>query len=387
MLEQILQDEYILDIYKRIKEHEDNDISGYAYHDLTHAINVMELASTILKELNCTIEEIEGIKIAAILHDLGCLEGKENHEIRSYELAKKYLENKEIKLKERILSAIKNHRVGFDSDDIMTVVLVLADKLDIKKSRVAPAGVNIKGNKEFLSIEDITIKKDKNNFIVNFIVNENCNKKELENYYFIPKVFKAINSFAKKNNLQSIIMYNDELWLLEKIGLPKGFVKLEDHQTEWENIFNNTKKELKEIFKEEAITIEHVGSTSIKDLAAKPIIDIAIGVDKLKDWTYYQELVKDNQKYSVKENSAEGEVFMRIGPINNRTHFIHIMEITSEDYKETLLFRDYLRTNKIKLLEYQKLKEDLAKSYKNDRDKYTKAKDNFIKDVINIAKK
>ena len=58
------------------------------------------------------------------------------------------------------------------------------------------------------------------------------------------------------------------------------------------------------------------------------------------------------------------------------------MEKDSKRYKDTLIFRDYLRSNLKVLKEYEKLKEKLKIKYKNDRSSYTKAKDTFIKNVL-----
>ncbi len=171
------------------------------------------------------------------------------------------------------------------------------------------------------------------------------------------------------------------------MGLAKGIVKLENYQSDWKKEFQREEENLKKIFKEEAKTIEHVGSTSIEGLSAKPIIDIAIGVSTLKTYKYYQNLVKDNTLYSVKEDSVSDEILLRKGPEDNRTHFIHIMETTSDRYKETILFRDYLRNNPTKITEYQNLKKKLATKYPNDRTAYINGKNDFIKSVIALASK
>ena len=174
------------------------------------------------------------------------------------------------------------------------------------------------------------------------------------------------------------------------IGLEKGFVKVEKYNPEWQEEFNKEKKKLKKIFGDVAISIEHVGSTSVVGLSAKPIIDIAIGVDLLKDISKIKEEILKFSHYSIKENNAEGEILMRRGtqikPGEDKpsfvTHFIHIMEIDGRKYKETLAYRDYLRKNKGALKKYNDLKQKLAIKYQNERKAYTKAKDEFIKSIL-----
>ncbi|MCF7834133.1 MAG: GrpB family protein [Candidatus Pacebacteria bacterium] len=174
------------------------------------------------------------------------------------------------------------------------------------------------------------------------------------------------------------------------LGLRKGFVKIEKYNPLWQKEFDKEKKNLKKIFGDVSLSIEHVGSTSVVGLSAKPIIDIAIGVDSLKDIAQVKEKILKFSHYSIKENNADGEILMRRGvPIklgedkpNFITHFIHIMEIDSRKYKETLIYRDYLRKNKEVLKEYDNLKKKLAIKYQKERKSYTKAKDEYIKSIL-----
>lgn len=177
----------------------------------------------------------------------------------------------------------------------------------------------------------------------------------------------------------------------KQIGLKKGIVKVEKYNPQWQDEFNKEKENLKEIFGNVAKSIEHVGSTSIVGLSAKPIIDIAIGVDNLEDINKVKEKVLKFSHYTIKENNADGEILMRRGtPVKEGeikpdyiTHFIHIMEINSLKYRETIAFRDFLRANKQVLKEYDNLKQKLAIKYENDRKAYFHAKNEFIKSVLN----
>ncbi len=209
-------DPYITDIYAKIEAMENNDPNGHGYHNLQHAVNVMNMASEILKDLKADKRDVEDVKVAALLHDIGCLEGKENHEIRGYDLAKKYLDENQnlVHDKHRVLEAIKNHRDGFESDDIITLALIFSDKLDLKYTRVAPAGKKEPGMKELLHVLDITVEVvDK--LKVKFVTDGSCNKKELETYYFIPKVFKSISKMADKLNKEYEVYFDENLWHLD----------------------------------------------------------------------------------------------------------------------------------------------------------------------------
>ncbi|HOX41160.1 MAG TPA: GrpB family protein [bacterium] len=176
----------------------------------------------------------------------------------------------------------------------------------------------------------------------------------------------------------------------KEIGLKKGIVKVEKYNPRWQEEFRKEQENLKKIFGNVAKSIEHVGSTSIVGLCAKPIIDIAVGVDALEDINEVKEKILKLPHYSVKEDNADGEILMRKGsPVREGetkpdfiTHFIHIMEINGRKYRETLTFRDYLRANPEVLKEYEKLKQKLAIEYQNDRKTYFRAKDKFIKSIL-----
>jgi GrpB-like predicted nucleotidyltransferase (UPF0157 family) len=169
------------------------------------------------------------------------------------------------------------------------------------------------------------------------------------------------------------------------MGLKVGTVKLEKYNPEWKKMFEEEKNNLKEKFGNTALSIEHIGSTSIEGLSSKPIIDIAVGINNLEEFNK----VKDKfllEPYSVKEDSDPGEILIRKGLEDNRTHFIHVMEIDSDRYNNSIRFRDYLRNHKEALKEYEELKTILAEKYADDRKSYTKSKNEFIKSILEKAK-
>lgn len=168
------------------------------------------------------------------------------------------------------------------------------------------------------------------------------------------------------------------------MGLKVGTVKLEEYNPKWKDMYLEEEKNLREMFENVALTIEHIGSTSIEGLSAKPIIDIAVGVRHLSDFDKVKEKFMV-EPYSVKEDSTEGEILVLKGNEDNRTHFIHVMEPDSKRYIESILFRDYLRKNIWALEKYEELKKDLAVKYADDRKKYTASKNEFINEIIKLA--
>ena len=168
------------------------------------------------------------------------------------------------------------------------------------------------------------------------------------------------------------------------MGLKVGTVKVEKYNPIWKEMFNQEKVNLEKAFKEVAIEIEHIGSTSVEGLSSKPIIDIAVAVKKLSDFEKVKNCFEKGP-YSIKEDSVSDEILIRKGSEENRTHFIHVMEIDSKRYQDTIIFRNYLRNDKEVLKEYEDLKNKLAEKYADDRKLYTASKNEFIQKVINAA--
>ena len=212
-LSKVINDKQIIDIYNQIYKFEEINKTR-AHHDFNHVKNVASLVEKLLNSLGFEKEFIEEAKIAAILHDTGCLQGKDGHADRGYEYAKKYIKDNNIILKyeDMVLDAIKNHRDGFKTDNIITLALLLADKLDIKYTRVAKAGYNVPGMKEMQYINDILVNINNKVLKVEFVCNERINLQDLENYYFMQKVFKSIKAFASKMSLESEVLINGSNW-------------------------------------------------------------------------------------------------------------------------------------------------------------------------------
>ncbi len=166
------------------------------------------------------------------------------------------------------------------------------------------------------------------------------------------------------------------------MGIEKGKVKLENYNNDWSNEFQKEKVELEKLLGNIAKSIEHIGSTAIIGIKAKPVIDIAIGVDNFQDFLDIQDKFKD---YTLKIDLDNDEVLIKKGTEKNTTHFIHLMEITSKRYIESIIFRDYLNKYDNYKEEYQKLKEDLAIKYADDRPSYTKSKNSFINETLKLA--
>ena len=171
------------------------------------------------------------------------------------------------------------------------------------------------------------------------------------------------------------------------IGLKRGTVQLCEHEKEWEIEAQNTIARLKEILGDVIKDIQHVGSTSILTIKAKPIIDIAVAVDEFDDILAYEKELKDagfyyrpNAQASLRDQLlfACGNFYEGTGDL--QTHFIHVVLTGSMDWINYINFRDYLNRTPSVAKEYEDLKVSLAKQAPIDsgREKYLKGKHDFI---------
>lgn len=169
------------------------------------------------------------------------------------------------------------------------------------------------------------------------------------------------------------------------IGLKRGTVQLCEHEKEWEIEAQNTIARLKEILGDVIKDIQHVGSTSILTIKAKPIIDIAVAVDKFDDILAYEKELKYAGFYYRQKSDfgtqllfACGNYYKGTGDL--QTHFIHVVLSGSMDWINYINFRDYLNRIPSVAKEYEDLKVSLAEQAPIDsgREKYLKGKHDFI---------
>lgn len=168
------------------------------------------------------------------------------------------------------------------------------------------------------------------------------------------------------------------------LGLERGTVRLCPHEEEWEREAARTVVRLREILGETATAIEHVGSTSIPTIMAKPIIDIAVAVNALSDVLPFAERMRA-AGYHLREDRIGEQLLFAAGPYyegtgTEQTHFIHVVERDGMQWLSYINFRDYLIKRPEVAREYEALKLALAAAAPNDggREKYLAGKRDFI---------
>ena len=130
--------------------------------------------------------------------------------------------------------------------------------------------------------------------------------------------------------------------------------------------------------------IEHIGSTAIQGLVAKPVIDIMAGVESLEASRPAIATVS-LLGYCYAPYKAESEHWFCKPSLAFRTHHLHLIPVDSVPWREAIAFRDYLRTNPQAAAEYVDLKQRLAQEHRFDREAYTEGKGPFIARIVGLA--
>jgi GrpB-like predicted nucleotidyltransferase (UPF0157 family) len=127
--------------------------------------------------------------------------------------------------------------------------------------------------------------------------------------------------------------------------------------------------------------IEHVGSTAVPGLLAKPVIDVMVGVASLAE-SEPAKPVLERAGYHHAEYKTEVMHWFCKPSFALRTHHVHLIPHESPLWRERLAFRDLLRTNAVVAQQYAELKTDLARRHEFDREAYTESKYPFIQRVL-----
>ena len=128
-------------------------------------------------------------------------------------------------------------------------------------------------------------------------------------------------------------------------------------------------------------SIEHIGSTAIPGLAAKPVIDIMAGVESL-DGSRAALAVLERYDYCYAPYRTDVMHWLCKPSPTRRTHHLHLVPLGSPLWLEQLTFRDHLRTHSDMAQEYAALKRRLAEIHRFDREAYTTAKAPFVRRVL-----
>lgn len=171
-----------------------------------------------------------------------------------------------------------------------------------------------------------------------------------------------------------------------RIGLKRGMVTLMPYQEEWKENAESAIEKLKQLLGDAAVDIQHVGSTAISSIHAKPILDLVVGVRRLDDILPYVELLKQHHIIFRGEDTL-GQFLFVIGDFeeDTRTHHIHVVKWNGTQWKHYIHFRDYLNTYPEKAKLYEDCKKRLALQFSANRKQYTAGKQDLIEQLLKEA--
>jgi len=159
------------------------------------------------------------------------------------------------------------------------------------------------------------------------------------------------------------------------------------YDTEWPGTYEQERKLVLGAVGGIIRSIEHVGSTSVPGLSAKPIVDIIAGVDGPEDAERCRELLtRIGYDDASTGDNPDWYYCLGKGPHSPGFH-LHLVKEGSQFHRKHTLFRDWLRAHPADAEAYKELKLGLSEKYRNDRVAYTESKTEFIEKIVEKAKK
>jgi len=177
------------------------------------------------------------------------------------------------------------------------------------------------------------------------------------------------------------------------LGVKHGVVELYDHDPEWEENAADTIKKLWNILGSTAKDIQHIGSSAIRNIKAKPVIDIAVSVLNFNEvLSLSPYLEKEGFIFLGWEGNENRQPVFQCGEyipeekiMNILTHYIHIVMSDSQQWKNYINLRDYMNAFPNVAYEYETLKIRLSEENKDNYLNYHNSKQNYIIEIIKTA--
>ena len=167
------------------------------------------------------------------------------------------------------------------------------------------------------------------------------------------------------------------------LGIDYGTVGLAAARPEWGCLAKRLAEEIRDKLGRSTASVEHVGSSAVPGLAAKPIIDLAVG---LRRHVPLDALTRslDGVGYEFRGDAGDqgGLVFVLEDRPKHRVVHLHVVDHGGEEWHRYLTFRDLLRTNAEARERYERMKRELAKRFPDDRKAYTAGKQSLVRGLL-----
>ena len=170
-----------------------------------------------------------------------------------------------------------------------------------------------------------------------------------------------------------------------RLGVTKDEVILVPYDSQWKNEFRRIQDSLVHNTPLQPHQIEHIGSTSIEGIQAKPIIDVVVGVESLAllDKEFFKALQKVGF-YRLRVERPNEIVCAKFtdASFETKTHFMHLVEIHQEKWRQMLFFRDYLNAHEETKREYESIKQSFFNTDLQGIQAYTDYKEQFVQSIF-----
>jgi GrpB-like predicted nucleotidyltransferase (UPF0157 family) len=168
--------------------------------------------------------------------------------------------------------------------------------------------------------------------------------------------------------------------LSDSLGLESGVVRLVEYDERWPALYAEESVRIVAAAAELPITLEHIGSTSVPGLCAKPVLDILAGHPAaVSILEYVPGFVRAGYEHRGDAGIAGHQFFRRGQP---RAYHIHLVELGGALWREYLAFRDRLRSDRAAAARYAAIKRTLAQRFPRDRASYITGKSSFIVEAL-----
>jgi GrpB-like predicted nucleotidyltransferase (UPF0157 family) len=164
---------------------------------------------------------------------------------------------------------------------------------------------------------------------------------------------------------------------------PKDMIIVVDPDPNWPLQFTEESGKLRREFGNEAVHLEHIGSTAVPGLCAKPVIDILVSVHHLYKADHYSHILNEMGYKNIPHDDDAKRLFWSKGM--PRTHHLHIVHHRTWSYWKHIFFRDYLRSHPEEIERYGDLKRESAKRFRDDRQAYVDSKEKMIEEMTSAA--
>jgi GrpB-like predicted nucleotidyltransferase (UPF0157 family) len=168
----------------------------------------------------------------------------------------------------------------------------------------------------------------------------------------------------------------------EPLGLPRGRALVREYDPRWASEFDMAAGALRVALGDSVQGIEHVGSTAVPGLPAKPVLDIAIGLPDGSTLGDVQSALEAAGYEYRGDLGDEGGLIFAKGTESARTHYLHVVAAASNQWRNYIVFREALRRHPELRDRYATLKKDLASRFPLDRPSYIAGKAEFITETI-----